>query len=155
MRTNLDTDAADGSPADFLKMGFHVLTALFRVKHIVPLTVDRPFRALDGTRRTRFDAFAARAADGNRLDIGNIKRTVRENRSETDGRAKILMDKQRAFADGAKPRKRCGLFMGVPPVIVPAVFVDALGSGDRYIFVSRLLQKHSGFQKKRVDKRID
>ena len=85
VRTNLDTDSADRSPADFLKMLLHVFTAFLRIKHIIPLTVDRPFRAFDCAGRTGLDAFVARTADRNRLDIGHVKRTIRKNRSEAHG----------------------------------------------------------------------
>ena len=59
MRTNLDANSANSSPADFLKVRFHVFTALLRVKHIVALTVNRPFRAFDCARRTSPDTFIA------------------------------------------------------------------------------------------------
>ena len=42
VRTNLHTNPANRTSSDVLEMGFHIITALFRVEHIVSFRVNTP-----------------------------------------------------------------------------------------------------------------
>ena len=65
------------------------------------------------------------------------------------------VQKQRAFANGAQSGQCGGFFVGVTSLIVPAVLVDALGSGYGAVAVPFFLKEQPGFQQQMVKKRID
>ena len=90
---DLHADSADCSPADVLEVIFHIIAALFRVKHIFPFTSDLPHITRNSSAGASPDAFVATAAKVKGYHIRNIKRTVGEYASQTHPGAVILMQK--------------------------------------------------------------
>ena len=123
---NAHANTANGAAANMLVSFFHVIAAFLRAENIHSIYTNTPFFAGNCFCRAGIGTDGAVTTNRNRVLRFLWEWAVCEQGAQANARTIFVVEKEGAFANGAKTAMTGHVLMGEPAVIVPAVFVDAL-----------------------------